>query len=763
MFTPRIYRFGPFSLDVEARVLFRNGQPTPLPPKDLAVLLVLVENSGRLVEKSFLMSRVWPETFVEEGNLARHVSAIRSLLTEGVDGAEYIETIPKRGYRFIANVERLDGDSSDSISAQSLAKPSERQAITVLPFANHMRQECFSGVIRDAGMWSQPPGQIRAQLHRVLASTSFAQADRMRRFLELIVEHTLSSPNEPLKEMIIGIELYAAHGEFDPRISSVVRVDATRVRTKLREYYSSEGAADPLIIDLPKGSYVPVFYEASVRLGSQHPAMARFAEPSIVVLPFSNLSPEPEDYFSDGLTEEIIHALSSIRGIRVVARTSAFALKYRNADVLEVGRALNVSFVLEGSVRRSGESLRVTVRLASTSDGYQLWSRRYDRKIEDLFAVQDEIAEAIVEILRVGAANLPRALSANSTGNFEAYEWYLRGRHHLNRQTREEIHRAIECFEEASARNSGYPPAFAGMAVAWFYLGVFAMDAPLDTMPKAQKAAARALEIDESRGDALSVSACTKAMFEWDWSGAEALFRKSLDAQPGSDISAHLFAMFTLLPMARIEKALSMLDDAKRIDPLSLFVAASRAAVLLLARRTDEAELECRRSLELDANFWRAIVGLGRCHEARGDYKDAIVCFEHAKSISDNVPTAIGALGRAYALSGRTRDARRLLGELDNLAQHRYVSPYGRVLIYLGLGDDKVFDWLERSYNERAAWLMYLATDPRFDPLRQDTRFRSLIERLGLPLIAYPAVVSRQPDQHLKPFQTCPSPPGRAD
>lgn len=592
-------------------------------------------------------------------------------------------------------------------------------------------------------MSSQPQGPIRTQLHKVLASSVFAHAERMRCFLEFIVEHALSSPGEPLKEISIGIKLYAGHGDFDPRITSVVRVDATRLRAKLREYYSSEGTEDPLIIDLPKGSYVPVFREASTQRGSPQPSTPPAAEPSIVVLPFSNLSPEPEDYFSDGLTEEIIHALSSIRGLRVVARTSAFALKHRNADVREIGRALNVGFVLEGSVRKSGAALRVTVQLASTSDGYQLWSRRYERKIEDLFAVQDEIALAIVDILRVDAANLPRALVVNSTGNFEAYEWYLRGRHHLNRQTREEFHRAIECFEEASARSPGYTPAYGGMAVAWLYLGVFAMEAPLDTMPKAQKAAACALEIDGRKGDALSVSACTKAMFEWDWRGAETLFRESLEAQPRCDLSAHLFALFGLLPMARIEEALSMLDDAKRVDPLSLLVSASRAAVLLMSRRVAEAESECRRALELDADFWRAIVGMGRCHEARGNYEDAIACFERAKAVSDNVPTAIGALGRAYALTGRTSDAHRLLDELDNLAQRRYVSPYGRVLIYLGLDDERVFDWLERSYNERAGWLMYLATDPRFDPLRQDARFRSLLDRLGLPSVAYPATVSR--------------------
>ena len=565
----------------------------------------------------------------------------------------------------------------------------------------------------------------------------------MRRFLEFIVEHTLSSSNEHLKEMTIGIELYAGHGEFDPRITSVVRVDASRLRTKLREYYWSDGAADPLVIDLPKGSYTPVFREVSIKLDPLATAKPPFTEPSIVVLPFSNLSPDPKAYFSDGLTEEIIHALSSIQGIRVVARTSAFALKHRNADVREIGRMLNVGFVLEGSVRKSGEALRVTVQLASTADGYQLWSRRYERKLEDLFAVQDEIAVAIADMLRVGPENQTRASLVSNAGNFEAYEWYLRGRHHLNRQTREEFHRAIECFEEATVRSPRYAPAFSGMAVAWLYLGLFAMDAPLDTMPKAQKAATLALEIDDCEGDALSVLACAKAMVEWNWCEAETLFRQSLHAKPRSDLSGHLFAMFALLPMARIEEALSMLDDAKRIDPLSLFVTASKAAVLLMARRVDEAELECRRALELDANFWRAIVGLGRCHEARGVYEDAIVCFERAKAVSDNVPTAIGALGRAYALTGRTSDAHLLLDELDNLAKSRYVSPYGRVLIYLGLGDDKVFDWLERSSRERAGWLMYLTTDPRFDPLRQDIRFHSLLERLGLPEIAYSATVSR--------------------
>jgi len=320
----------------------------------------------------------------------------------------------------------------------------------------------------------------------------------MRRYLRFVVEHTLSSPNEPLKEIIVGMTLYTGKGDFDPRTTAVVRVDATRLRAKLREYYSSDGAADAIVIDLPKGSYTPTFREGANRQALIDRAESRIPEPSIVVLPFSNLSPDPEAYFSDGLSEEIIHALSGIPGIRVVARTSAFALKHRNAEIREIGRLLNVNFVLEGSVRKSGEDLRVTVQLASTADGYQLWSRRYERKVKDVFAVQEEIALAITDMLRGDKPRELKHISFKSKGDFESYEWYLRGRHHLNRQTREEFHRAIECFEEACSRNPAYSLALSGMAVAWFYLAMFSMDAPLEAMPKAQRLATLALEMNES-------------------------------------------------------------------------------------------------------------------------------------------------------------------------------------------------------------------------------------------------------------------------
>lgn len=269
------------------------------------------------------------------------------------------------------------------------------------------------------------------------------------------------------------------------------------------------------------------------------------------------------------------------------------------------------------------------------------------------------------------------------------------------------------------------------------------MDPPLDALSKARDAAARALAINEREGEALSISGCTKAMFEHDWASGEKLFRRALDAAPGSEFSKHLFALCALLPTARMDEALEMVDEAMRIDPLSLFVSATRTAILLMKGRLVEAEAECRRALELDPDFWRAVVGLGRCYEMRGHYQQAIGCFERATVLSDRVPTAIGALGRAHALAGHRKEAQALLAELDQLAQQRYVSPYAKALIYLGLGDERVFGCLEHSYKDRTGWLMFLATDPRFDPLRSDGRFRSLLERLRLPIIDLNGVRAR--------------------
>jgi TolB-like protein len=577
------------------------------------------------------------------------------------------------------------------------------------------------------------PDQIRMQLSKLLASKVFASSGKIKRFLEYTVEQAIASPSESLKEVIIGNELYDQNGEFDPRITAVVRVDATRLRSKLREYYTTEGVEDNLVIEIPKGTYTPIFRvsEPPVRKAET----VAEASPSIGVLPFTNLSPDPDDYFSDGLTEEIIHALSSVPRMRVVARTSSFALKHKNADVREVGKILSVTYVLEGSVRKSSDALRVTARLVNAENGYQLWSRRYDRRAHDVFALQDEIAREIVGMLQERPSVSP--IVTIRPANLDAYASYLLGRFNLNRQTRDSLHRAIELFDTALMQSPDYPAALSAMGVARFYLAVFSMDPPLEVLPKARDTAARSLALNKQGGEGLAISACVKAMYDHDWHAAEQLFRKAIDTEPSSELSKHLYALCVLLPLARMDEALAMVDEATRIDPLSLFVSATKTAILLMMRRLADAEVECRRALEIDSNFWRAIVGLGRCYEAQGLYASAIECYERAMILSDRVPTSIGALGRAYALVGGRAEAHALLADLDQLALSRYVSPYAKTLIYLGLHDDRVFESLEQCYADRAGWLMFFATDPRFDVIRSDQRFQGLLGRLGLQEVVY--------------------------
>lgn len=300
--------------------------------------------------------------------------------------------------------------------------------------------------------WSD---RIRTQLRRMADSTTFSKATRLRKYLEFVVEHAVDRTGQGLKEVSIGIELYALGQDFDPRLSSVVRVDATRLRSKLLEYYSTEGVDDPIIIDLPRGTYTPVFREARNEQQLPNPNRSGAFEAAIAVLPFSNLSPDPEEYFSDGLAEEIIHALSSIYGIRVAARSSAFVFRHRNSDVREIGRTLNVDFVLEGSVRKSGKDLRVNVQLVNAAEGYQVWSRRYDRQLEDVFAVQDDIAGEVVKLLQTGRNEPSGRYIRLVPSDFEAYSLFLQGRYHLNRQSRAAFHSAIDCFTKALARFGG--------------------------------------------------------------------------------------------------------------------------------------------------------------------------------------------------------------------------------------------------------------------------------------------------------------------
>ena len=400
------------------------------------------------------------------------------------------------------------------------------------------------------------PDGVREQLEKILGSEVFARADRMSRFLRFIVQETLKGRGAQLKEYLIGVEVFDRESSYDPRTDPVVRGEARRLRAKLMEYYEHEGKDDLVRIHLPKGSYSVVFQASSVITPIELSPISIKAAPagakSIAVLPFLNLSPKPEnEYFSDGLTEEIIHALGKVNGMSVVARTSVFQYKGRAYDIRQIGEQLRVQTVLEGSVRTSGERLRVTAQLVNAGDGYHLWSETYDRKMVDLFAIQEELSGAIVGTLQilVGPGELPTVRRPSS--NMEAYHLFLKGRFSLQKRTEEGPRRGIEFFEQAIELDPAYADPYAGMAECFSLLTHKGLEMPRNVMPKAKSAALKALALDPQVPEAHIAMGFVRSTYDWEWEEAEGHYLQALQTNSHSKAEAHhWYASDFLLPSA---------------------------------------------------------------------------------------------------------------------------------------------------------------------------------------------------------------------
>ena len=369
---------------------------------------------------------------------------------------------------------------------------------------------------------------VRTQLRKILSSSTFARSERLARFLTFTVEQTLGGRGENLKEFVIGVEVFDKNEKYDPRMDPIVRVEARRLREKLRKYYETEGHDDALYIDFPTGAYVPLV-KTREAAGVSKPAATR-AENAIAVLPFVNLSSEQEnEYFSDGLTEELINALTKVEGLRVVAWSSAFQLKGKARDIRRIAEQLRVRAVLEGSVRRTADRLRITAQLVDTTDGHYLWSETYERAIKDVFSIQDEISSAIVGALRIkltGSAG--RSLITRYTENLQAYHLYLKGRFYWNKRTEEDFYKALGFFEQAIQIDPNYAPAYAGMADSYIMLGEHGSVPALSIMRKARATASRALEIDPSLAEAHVSLGSVAGLYEWNWRESEQHFRRAL-------------------------------------------------------------------------------------------------------------------------------------------------------------------------------------------------------------------------------------------
>ncbi|NIM50704.1 MAG: protein kinase [Gemmatimonadales bacterium] len=466
------------------------------------------------------------------------------------------------------------------------------------------------------------------------------------------------------------------------------------------------------------------------------PVTAPTAPPaqSIAVLPFVNMSPDPEnEYFSDGVAEEIINALNQHGEFHVAARTSCFAFKGKSASIAEVGTRLNVATVLEGSVRKAGTRLRITTQLINVADGYHLWSERYDREMKDVFAIQDEIARAIVEALRgrLGGEKRPPRVK-RYTENVAAYELYLKGRYVENTRTRVGFSKGIEYFEQAIAEDPGYALAYAGLADTYSLLAWYRHLPPAEAFPRAHSAASKALEIDEALAEAHTSEAVVRFYYDWDWHGAELCFTRALELSPNHPTALHSYAEY-LAARGRLDDALEMVSQAREVDPLSLTINAGLGWVHYFGRRYDEALQRFEQTLALDPDYVFLHWFLGQAYMMKEMWEDAISVLRRGMVSSGGHPGMAAYLGHACARSGNRDEALRLRGELEERAVHGYVPADYMGVVCMGLGQvDEAFEWLEKACDERALHMVFLGVDPLYDCVRSDSRFAALLGKIGL-------------------------------
>jgi TolB-like protein len=555
----------------------------------------------------------------------------------------------------------------------------------------------------------------------------------MSRFLRFTVERALAGQSDQLKEYVLGVEVFDRKGSYDPRVDPIVRVEARRLRSKLKSYYDGEGRADDLIIEFPKGTYAPVFRSRSAAPEPVTPGA--ISQTAIAVLPFSNLSAEPDtEYFSDGLTEELIHGLTKVGGLMVVAWNSAVRLKGQSYDVREIGRQLNVSTVLVGSVRSSGERLRVMTQLIDTSNGRYLWSETYDRRMPDLFAIQEEISCAIVKTLRIKLLDRPGApLIRRGAYNLEAYNLYLKGRFHWNKRTVDGLKRGVHYFEQAIAVDPAFALGHAGLADSYSLMADYGLVSPGEMMPAAESAARKALELDPTLAEAHSSLALIRSNYFWQWADAEEHYLRAMELNPGYATAHHWYSVDHLAMLGRMEEAMAEIEIAQQLDPLSPIIREGKGFLFMLSRRYDEAIEEYRQMLELDSFFYKAFTAMGRAYSLKGMYEEAITMLQKGRSLSGDIPNILGCLGQTYALASRPADARRLLDELSELSTRRHVPSSCRALIHLGLGEkDRALDCLELGVQKREMPMAALNVHPAYDDLRGEPRFRELLRKIGL-------------------------------
>ncbi len=576
---------------------------------------------------------------------------------------------------------------------------------------------------------------------------------------------TYMSPEQSLGEAVDGrtdvyslgcmlYEMLTGAAPFDAK--SAVATLARKISEPMPDVSSLRGVVPDPVIALvvralarePDARYesAAAVMEAidTVRAGGTLVSVPSAPRNSIAVLPFSGQSGNPEDeYLGDGISEELMHALTRLGGLRVIARTSAFAFRKSGFDLTEIGRRLNVSRIVEGSVRRAGNRIRVTATLVDASSAVELWSARFDRQMDDLFDIEDEIAASVArtlkqQLLEESGQHLPTTMPPHGahTTSLVAYEHYLKGRHFWALRTDDGLQRSVEHLSRAIEVDLNFALAHAALADTYVTMGLYGSVAPATVMSLARDAAERAIALDGRLAEALTARACVRAIHDWDWAGAEEDFAHALRIDAQYPTAHQWYAMHCLVPLGRFDEARLALVRARELDPVSLSIAVSIAAVDYYGRRNTDAIISSRAVIALDERFAMGHYFLGLALEQEGRLEEAIASLEKAMHLVDSAEI-ITALGHARAAAGDTAGARALLATLEERMQHRYLSPVLLAKSATGLGDHaKALSSLRQAYAMRSADLIWLGVRPAFEPLHGDPEFHRLLDAVRLPLIA---------------------------
>ena len=622
-----VVRFGGYEFNPRAGELRRDGLRIRLEGQPVAVLKMLLDHPGELVTREELQKELWPaDTFVDfEHSLNAAVKRLRAALNDSADHPLYIETLARRGYRFIAPVDAADNGSQSS-------------APVVIPLAEKVARN-----VHGRKLW---PQAVVALLVVVVSVWSWREW-----------RHRLGTPDGP-----------------------VIR--------------------------------------------------------SLAVLPLQNLSGDPsQEYFADGMTEELIGLLSKIHGLRVISRTSAMHFKNTQLSVPEIARMLRVDAIVEGSIVREGRQVRVHAQLIRAATDEHIWAEEYQREYGSLLEVEEEVSRSIVEHIEVNLTQEDRArLASTHAVDPEAHENYLKGRYYFNQRTQGALNKSIASFQQAIAMDSGYALAYSGLADAYAMLGFRGGLPSKDALSRAKTAALKAIELDHTLAEPHASLAFIAETHEWDWATAEREYKQALELKPG-DPRAHNWYAGNLTYVGRFDDGISEAKRARDLDPLSLPINNALAGRLLAASRYNEALQQVQETLELDSHFAPAHQTLGWVYLHSGKQEEAIREFQNALQLSGTEDTDLQLdLGFGYAVTGKRDEARRILANLEKLHEQGVV-PSGSVAILHGaLGEsNEAFDWLQKAYEERDPQLTYIKTGRRFEPLRKDPRFAQLVHRVGLP------------------------------